>query len=121
MQNTTVYLAEASTFSDALVKFTNAFGTIAAFLAVLLIVFFAAGRASGRIVKPLTVVVFLGPALVLGYGTGWWAYLAGPVAGSVLAVGMARVLRGRGGGRSGVEAAQGTLGIRWRPGPSQRP
>jgi alpha-glucoside transport system permease protein len=65
MQNTTVYLAEASTFSDALVKFTNAFGTIAAFLAVLLIIFFAAGRASGRIVKPLTVLVFLGPALLL--------------------------------------------------------
>jgi aquaporin Z len=63
----------------------------------------------------------LGPALVLGDGAAWWAYLAGPVAGSVIAVGIAHVLRGRGGGRSGVEAAQGTLGIRWRPGPLQRP
>src|SRR5437763_3583395 len=40
----------------------------------------------------------LGPALVLGDGTSWWAYLAGPVAGSVIAVGIAHILRGRGGG-----------------------
>jgi aquaporin Z len=59
----------------------------------------------------------LGPALVLDNWTAWWAYLAGPVAGGVIAVGIAFVLRGRGGGRSGVQAAQGTLGVRWRPGP----
>src|SRR6516164_669517 len=58
----------------------------------------------------------LGPALVLGDWTSWWAYLAGPVIGAAIAVGFAYVLRGRGGGRSGVEAAQGTLGTRWRPG-----
>jgi len=58
----------------------------------------------------------LGPALVLGDWTSWWAYLAGPVAGGVIAVGIAFVLRGRGGGRSGVSAAQGTLGVDWRPG-----
>jgi len=58
----------------------------------------------------------LGPALVLGDWTAWWAYLAGPVIGAAIAVGFAYVLRGRGGGRSGVEAAQGTLGTRWRPG-----
>ena len=52
----------------------------------------------------------LGPALVLGDWTSWWAYLVGPVAGGVIAVGFAYVLRGRGGGRSGVAAAQGTLG-----------
>jgi aquaporin Z len=63
----------------------------------------------------------LGPALVLGDWTAWWAYLAGPVAGAAIAVGFAHILRGRGGGRSGVEAAQGTLGTRWRPGPIQRP
>ena len=62
----------------------------------------------------------LGPALVLGNWTSWWAYLAGPVAGAVIAVCFARVLRGPGGGRSGVEAAQGTLGIRWRPGEQGR-
>jgi len=59
----------------------------------------------------------LGPALVLGDWTSWWAYLVGPVAGGVVAVGIAYVLRGRGGGRSGVDAAQGTLGANWRPGP----
>jgi aquaporin Z len=58
----------------------------------------------------------LGPALVKGDWTAWWAYLAGPVAGGIIAVGIAFVLRGRGGGSSAVEAAQGTLGRRWRPG-----
>ena len=63
----------------------------------------------------------LGPALVLGDWTSWWAYLVGPVAGGAIAVGFAFVLRGRGGGRSGVGAAQGTLGVDWRPGPRPRP
>jgi aquaporin Z len=63
----------------------------------------------------------LGPALVLGDWTSWWAYLVGPVAGGVVAVGFAYVLRGRGGGRSGVQAAQGTLGSEWNPGPQPRP
>jgi aquaporin Z len=62
----------------------------------------------------------LGPALVLGDWTSWWAYLAGPVAGGAVAVGCAWVLRGRGGGRSGVSAAEGTLGTDWRPGPDPR-
>jgi aquaporin Z len=63
----------------------------------------------------------LGPALVLGDWTSWWAYLVGPVVGAVIACGFAYVLRGRGGGRSGVEAAMGTLGRRWHPGPQERP
>jgi aquaporin Z len=58
----------------------------------------------------------LGPALVLGDWTAWWAYLVGPVAGAAIAVGFAFVLRGRGGRRGGVAAAQGTLGVTWRPG-----
>lgn len=62
----------------------------------------------------------LGPALVLGDWTSWWAYLAGPVAGAVIAVGFAYLLRGPGGDRSGVAAAQGTLGVNWRPGPHPR-
>ena len=61
----------------------------------------------------------LGPALVKGDWTSWWAYLVGPVAGAVIAVGIAYVLRG-GGGRSGVAAAQGTLGVGWRPGSRPR-
>src|SRR5271154_3366697 len=34
----------------------------------------------------------LGPALVLGDWTAWWAYLAGPAMGAVIAVGIAYVL-----------------------------
>ena len=63
----------------------------------------------------------LGPALVKGDWTAWWAYLAGPIAGAAIAVGFAHVLRGRGGGRSGVAAAQGTLGADWHPGSEPRP
>jgi aquaporin Z len=62
----------------------------------------------------------LGPALVLGDWTSWWAYLVGPAAGGAIAVGIAYVLRGPGGGRSGVSAAVGTLGVDWRPGPQPR-
>ena len=58
----------------------------------------------------------LGPALVLGDWTSWWAYLVGPIIGAVIAVGIAYVLRGPGGGSSGRDAAQGTLGETWRPG-----
>jgi len=58
----------------------------------------------------------LGPALVLDDWTSWWAYLAGPVIGGALAVGIAYILRGPGGGLSGSQAATGTLGTRWRPG-----
>jgi len=62
----------------------------------------------------------LGPALVLGDWTSWWAYLVGPAAGGVIAVGIAYILRGPGGGRSGVSAAVGTLGVDWRPGSRPR-
>jgi aquaporin Z len=57
----------------------------------------------------------LGPALVLGDWTSWWAYLVGPVAGGVIAVGLAYVLRGPGGGQQSTQAAQGTLGLLWLP------
>ena len=63
----------------------------------------------------------LGPALVLGNWTSWWAYLIGPLAGAAIAVGFAFVLRGPGGGAAGTRAAQGTLGIAWRPEPIGRP
>ncbi len=63
----------------------------------------------------------LGPALVLGDWTSWWAYLAGPLIGALVAVLFAHVLRGRGGGRFGRQAAQGTLGSGWVPGPVGRP
>jgi aquaporin Z len=60
----------------------------------------------------------LGPALILGDWSAWWAYLVGPVAGAVIAVGIAYILRGPGGGAQGSAAAQGTLGTRWFLGPA---
>src|SRR5262252_731833 len=57
----------------------------------------------------------LGPALVLGDWTSWWAYLAGPLIGAAIAVGIAYILRGPGGGAAGTRAAQGTLGTLWLP------
>jgi aquaporin Z len=62
----------------------------------------------------------LGPALVLRDGDAWWAYLVGPIVGAVIAVGIAHILRGRGGGYYGKKAAQGGLGWLWKPGPIAR-
>jgi alpha-glucoside transport system permease protein len=63
------HLILASTASDAATKFINMFGAVAGFLAILLVIFFAAGRATGRLSRPLAIIVFLGPAvLLLGVG-----------------------------------------------------
>jgi aquaporin Z len=50
-----------------------------------------------------------GPDLVSGTFTDYWVYIAGPIAGAAMAVVIAFVLRGRGGGRSGSSAAQGDI------------
>jgi aquaporin Z len=50
-----------------------------------------------------------GPDLASATFTSYWVYIAGPIAGAVIAVGIAFVLRGRGGGKSGAGAAQGDL------------
>ncbi len=50
-----------------------------------------------------------GPDLVGTTFTGYWVYIAGPLAGAAIAVLIAFVLRGRGGGKSGAGAAQGDL------------
>ena len=50
-----------------------------------------------------------GPDVVGADLHAYWVYVAGPLAGAVLAVGTAYVLRGRGGGRAGSGAAQGAL------------
>jgi aquaporin Z len=50
-----------------------------------------------------------GPDAVAANFHAYWVYVAGPLAGAVVAVGVAFVLRGRGGGRAGSGAAQGGL------------
>jgi aquaporin Z len=51
-----------------------------------------------------------GPDLVLGDFSHYWVYLVGPIVGAAVAVGIAYVLRGPGGGAGGAAAAQGRLG-----------
>ena len=50
-----------------------------------------------------------GPDLVGTNFTGYWIYVAGPIAGAAIAVVIAYVLRGPGGGKSGSSAAQGDI------------
>ncbi|MGZ0711342.1 MIP/aquaporin family protein (plasmid) [Coraliomargarita sp. W4R53] len=50
-----------------------------------------------------------GPDLVGGDFSSYWVYVAGPLAGAVVAVAFAYILRGRGGGRAGSAAAQGAI------------
>jgi aquaporin Z len=50
-----------------------------------------------------------GPDLVSADFGAYWVYVAGPLLGAVIAVGMAYALRGRGGGLAGSAAAQGAL------------
>jgi aquaporin Z len=50
-----------------------------------------------------------GPALVAGDWSAYWAYVAGPLLGAVIAVGCAWILRGPGGDGAARAAATGTL------------
>jgi aquaporin Z len=50
-----------------------------------------------------------GPDLVGKTFSDYWVYVAGPLLGAILAVGIAYILRGSGGGQSGSAAAQGGL------------
>lgn len=50
-----------------------------------------------------------GPDLISTTFTDYWVYVAGPLAGAVIAVVIAFILRGRGGGRAESVAAQGDL------------
>lgn len=51
----------------------------------------------------------LAPDVVANNYTAYWVYVVGPLLGMTLAVLAAFVLRGRGGGRAGSSAAQGSL------------
>jgi aquaporin Z len=53
-----------------------------------------------------------GPDLVLGDFANYWIYIVGPLAGAVLAVGVAYVLRGPGGDPGGKAAGSGQLTLR---------
>jgi alpha-glucoside transport system permease protein len=46
-------------------KFSQVIAALAMFLGVLALVFFAAGRATGRFTRPVAILVFLGPAVAL--------------------------------------------------------
>jgi aquaporin Z len=50
-----------------------------------------------------------GPDLLLGNFAHYWPYVVGPLAGALLAVGVAYILRGPGGDLPAVQAAQGRL------------
>jgi alpha-glucoside transport system permease protein len=55
----------ASTFSDSASKLGQVFTAVAVFFAALLLIFLLAGRATGRFQRPLTIGIFVGPAIVL--------------------------------------------------------
>jgi aquaporin Z len=50
-----------------------------------------------------------GPDLVSGHWTSYWVYVAGPLAGGLAAVVVAWILRGPGGDRAALAAAQGSV------------
>jgi alpha-glucoside transport system permease protein len=55
----------ASTFTDSVSKLAGVIEAVGAFLAIVLLIFYFAGRATGRIQRPLTIAFCLGPAVVL--------------------------------------------------------
>lgn len=55
----------ASTLSESGSRLLGVIEAVGGFLAILLVVFFVAGRATGRLQRPLTIFICLGPAVVL--------------------------------------------------------
>lgn len=55
----------ASTLSDSASRLLGVLEAVGGFLAILIIVFFVAGRATGRLQRPVTILICLGPAAVL--------------------------------------------------------
>ena len=58
-------LITASTLSSSAGKIGQVLAVVGVFFAILLLIFFAAGRATGRFQRPVTIVIFLGPAIIL--------------------------------------------------------
>jgi len=61
---------------------------------------------SGASMNPVRSIA---PALAGNNLVDWWVYLVGPVVGALVAVGIAYILRGRGGDEPAILAAQGRL------------
>jgi alpha-glucoside transport system permease protein len=59
------HLVLASTFSESVSRLWTVIEAVGGFLAILFIIFFVAGRATGRIQRPLTILICLGPAVIL--------------------------------------------------------
>lgn len=55
----------ASTVSESVSRIWGVLEAVGGFLAILIILFFVGGRATGRLQKPLTIVICLGPAIAL--------------------------------------------------------
>jgi alpha-glucoside transport system permease protein len=55
----------ASTLSDSASRLFGVLEAVGGFLAILILIFFIAGRVTGRLQRPLAIVICLGPALIL--------------------------------------------------------
>jgi alpha-glucoside transport system permease protein len=55
----------ASTASESASRLLSVIEAVGGFVGILLVIFFFAGRATGRLQKPLTILICLGPALLL--------------------------------------------------------
>ena len=62
---TAYVLMASSTAGQAAITLLGVIEAVGGFIAILVIVFFVAGRATGRLQKPIAVVICLGPALFL--------------------------------------------------------
>src|ERR1035437_4804766 len=62
---TSYVLMASSTAGQAATTVLGVIEAVGGFIAILVIVFFVAGRATGRLQKPIAVVICLGPALFL--------------------------------------------------------